>query len=295
MLSKSKPVWNNIKLHYYADIKKEAVTFEIKNALGIGARLVWVLEILAFCEEKGIMPDFKFSYPDSLPEEDYFKKYFHIKNDTAKKKNIITLESTAELGFRKNYNEKLNVDHANSLIQKYLGVNSEVLEEVDCFCTERLNYKNILGVHYRATDKVTEAPLVQYETVLNNILFYLNKYPGTEAIFLSTDDKKFETYLISTASTGKPLVIRDDYFRSENNLPVHYNKKLDKYKINQDAVVNFLLLSKCRGLIKSASLLSDLSVLFNPAIRLVLLNAPYGNKLWFPAKDLLKRVEYPCI
>ncbi len=294
-LSKSKPVWNDVKLRYYTDVKKDSVTFEIKNALGIGARLVWVLEILAFCDAKGIIPNFKFSYYDSPPEDDFFNRYFYIKNFTARQENLIKLESNAELGFTKQCNEALSVEQAHRLIQKYVGVHREILGEVESFCRSKLHYDNVLGVHYRATDKISEAPLVAYEAVLKNIRFYLQKYPATEAIFLSTDDKKFETYLRSTAATGKPLVIRDDYFRSDNNLPVHYNQQLDKYKINQDAVVNFLLLSRCRGLIKSASLLSDLSVLFNPAIRLVMLNAPYGNKLWFPAKDLLKRVDYPCV
>lgn len=294
ILSKRKPVLNSIKLYFYINVKKGPVTFEIRNALGIGARLVWVLEILAFCDENGIIPDFKFSYPDSLPEEDYFKKYFYIKNFTGKKGNLIRLETIGDLGFKNGYNGKLNVEYANSLIRKYLGVNDEVLEEVESFRRKKLQYENVLGIHYRATDKITEAPLVQYEAVFKNILFYLSKYPDTQAVFLSTDDKKFELYLRSVF-TGKPLVVREDYFRSENDTPIHYNRNLDKYRINQDAVVNLLLLSKCQGLIKCSSMLSDLSVLFNPAINLVVLNSPYSKNLWFPAKDLLSRVSYSCI
>jgi hypothetical protein len=36
------------------------------------------LEIIAFCEENNMHPQFRFSYPDSAPDEDYFGCFFAI-------------------------------------------------------------------------------------------------------------------------------------------------------------------------------------------------------------------------
>ena len=151
----------------------------------------------------------------------------------------------------------------------------------------------MLGVHYRGTDKVSEAPYVSYDMVEKNIKFYLDKFPNTDAIFTSSDDNNFISY-IKNSSIECPIIYRDDSYRSNNNIPIHYTNQ-NKYDINRDAIINCLILSRCNALMKTASILSAWSILFNPNLPLIMLNEPVDECKWFPEKMLIDNVLYDSI
>ena len=274
---------------FNANIKNGVMAVEIRNTIGIGARLAWVLEILAFCDEKNLSPQFRFTYPNS--NKDYFKRFFRINDryacadDSVKYVKIFTI---GELDLGKNYDTVLTVESASYLIKKYLVIHEDILQEVDAFCSRYFPDKNILGVHYRGTDKSTEAPAVTYENVEENIKLFLKKFPETSGVFISTDDDHFIRY-IENSAVGDLVVCRDDTFRATDNVAIHFSNQ-NKYDINRDAIVNCLLLSRCQALIKTASILSAWSVLFNPEILLVMLNNPFDR--YFPERALMEKVLY---
>ncbi len=262
---------------------------------GLGSKLEWSLEVMAYCEEKGLEPRIRFSYPPA--GSDYFGSFFFIRGEKESTKTtppFTRIRLIPELGFEKDYDKELTIEWAHRLIDKYLGVKQFVLDEVDQFCREHFAQKTVLGIHYRSTDKVGEAPAVAYDSVTRNIRHYLGLYPQTNAIFISTDDQRFREY-IAGEFTALPVIIREDYFRSDNSSSIHHNKRLDKFEVNKDALINCLLLSRCHALIKSSSFLSDWSKLFNPALPVVLLNKPYEHALWFPASEIAKDVLYQPI
>lgn len=269
------------------NIKKKIFAVEIYSQMGIGANLVWALEIMAYCNEKGLTPQIKFTHPDSKQKEDYFGNYFEIRIPTISYKKIHFAKmrnfNDLNLNTQWNYNEKLNLDLANKLIKKYLIIKTNILVEVEKFQLENFDRKNVLGVHYRGTDKKSEAKQISYETIERNINLYLTKNPKTNCIFISSDDKNFIDY-IENSSVNCPIIYNNDSFRSSNNLPIHTaNNNL--YEINKDAIINCLLLSKCNTLMKTASILSDWSKLFNPNLQLVILSKPFDNYRFFPGKE----------
>lgn len=274
---------------FRSNIDSGVMAVEIKNTIGIGARLSWVLEILVFCEDNNLLPQFKFTYPGS--SKDYFESFFKIRDrplqeyDSIKFVKIYTI---GDLCLGKDYDKVLNVKLATYLIDKYLAVQDNVLHEVDEFCNKYFKNKKVLGVHYRGTDKSTEASSVSYDKVGRNIKFYLDKFPATACVFISSDDDNFISYAKSS-SIGHLVLSRNDTFRSDNNEPVHWSNQ-NKYDINRDAIVNCLLLSRCDALLKTASILSAWSVLFNPELPLVMLNKPFDS--YFPERDLMKSVLY---
>lgn len=179
-----------------ANLKRGLMAVEIKSKHGIGAKLEWVLEILAFCEENALSPQFKFTNPDSNDDENYFESFFrinsHYKQDDPTE--FIEIRSIHDLGLDKNYDTILNIELASYLIDKYLIVKVDVMCEVDEFCAQYFSNKSILGVHYRGTDKKREAPPVTYEMVERNINFYLDKFPKTDSVFVASDDENFITF-----------------------------------------------------------------------------------------------------
>jgi hypothetical protein len=166
-----------------------------------------------------------------------------------------------------------------------------VQDEVLQFCNQHFAGRKVIGVHYRGTDKVGEAPEVPYEKVVRNIQHIRKHYLPEADVFLSTDDNKFAAYLQSQLPTLQ-VIMRKDYQRSDNDQPVHLNNSLDKFEVNRDAIINCLLLSRCDFLLKTSSFLSDISKLYNPSLPVVMLNRPYERAFWFPAREIAKTIAF---
>jgi len=260
---------------------------EIKSCVGLGAKLEWCLEILAYCHEHGLVPQFRFSYPDSKKSEDYFGKFFTLKQIINQDKTVrfTTISSITELDLGKDYDTTLSIELASHLIEKYLGVKEDVMNEVETFCVQHFANKRVLGVHYRGTDKAEESPMVSYDTVRRNIEHYLEFHAQTDSLFISSDDLNFIKNMES-ASVGLPIIYRNDSLRSRDGNSIHKSADTNKYEVNRDAIVNCLLLSRCDALLKTASILSGWSKLFNPKLPVVVLNQPYEQ--WFPERDLIR-------
>lgn len=259
---------------------------EIRSSVGLGAKLEWCLEIMAYCNDNGLLPQFRFSYPDAQQPMDYFGSLFRIRDSQERRARFVKISSIIELDLGKDYDQVLTIGLANYLINKFLVVKEDVVCEVDDFCHQQFGDRRVVGVHYRGTDKVRESPIVAYESVRRNIDHYLGLYPATDRIFVATDDANFLDHL-RNASLGRTIVCRDDSFRSRDGSSIHESSFTNKYEINRDAIVNCLILSRCEALLKTASILSGWSKLFNPRLPVVMLNKPHDEHLWFPERVLV--------
>jgi len=258
---------------------------------GFGSRIVKTLEILFYCDIKGLTPLIKYNYQEKTDKnKDYFKEIFFYKQPVTieeKKIKFTKIRDNDEL-WKIDYNQKLRLDFAKSLFDKYLGINRDVLNEVATFKEQWFQDKKILGVHYRGTDKVGEALLVPKERLLECITQVIENDPVLKIIFLSTDDKEIIDFL-KRSSLPLPLVYRDDSVRSGDGEQFHRKQEVSKSLINRDAIVNCLLLSNCHVLLKTASILSDCSVIFNPSIEVKVMSIPHNNDLtWWPATEINK-------
>jgi len=275
-----------------AQSRKGILAVDIKNHLGIGARLIWCLEILLYSMENNIQPFFRFSYKDSRKDEDYFSAFFQMPLAKEPQQiSYIPVFTIGELGLPQNYNTQLSIESAHELIKKWIVPKKEIAEEAEHFFRKELNGEPSIGVHYRNTDKKSEAPPVSYKNVLLNIELCMKKNPHLKKVFITSDDKEFIDFMKSSSLSAQ-VFSRQDSFRSADGTAIHENAGLDKYEINKDAIINMLILAKCSFIIKTASILSSCSLLFNPAIPFIMLNKPYDKKTWFPESELIKRTAY---
>ena len=229
--------------------------------------------------------------------EDNFGNYFEIRDQPIFNKKIRYAKmrnfNDLNLNLGWDYHGKLNLELADQLLKKYLIIKPNILKEVDDFESKYFTNKTILGVHYRGTDKKSEANQISYKKVEKNIELYLTKYPLTNYVFVSSDDNNFINY-IEKSAINCPIIYNNDSYRSSDDLPIHLAKN-DLYEINKDALINCLLLSRCTTLMKTASILSDWSKLFNPKIQIILLSKPYENFRYFPGKEYYDMVLYHAI
>jgi len=257
------------------------------DAMGLGARIINMLEILLYCDTKGYIPLIKFNYKEKNNTNDYFGELFYYKKEEAiphSKIKYTSINDTSDLVW-KNYDKRLRLNMAKELFDKQLGFNQIIIEEVNAFTEQYFTGKQVLGIHYRGTDKTVEASEVTYENLLNNVRNILADNPVLNLLFISSDDAQVIHYLINS-DLSIPVICREDAIRSETNEPIHLKQDNSKITINRDAIVNCLILSRCTYLLKTASLLSDCSIIFNPDLRVSVINAPYSHATWWPTSEI---------
>jgi len=164
---------------------------------------------------------------------------------------------------------------AARIIKKYIHIKPHISEKIDAFvCQYFLDYYTI-GVHYRGTDKVKEAPKIEYETVFEEIDKQIpqeKKY----VLFIATDEIEF---LEQAKKRYFNRVVAIEAFRSNRDgLGVHFLNK-NNYTIGEEALIDACLLSRCDLLIRTSSNLSLWSTYFNPDLPVVLLNRRYMKTL----------------
>lgn len=166
---------------------------------------------------------------------------------------------------------------AYHLIQKYVRVKAHIQSKVEEFLKEKFDHAWVIGIHYRGTDKFSEAPKVAYEKVEKEILNILQrnllkKGKKKIKIFVATDEQPFLDYMVNKFPN---VIFFEDNIRSTTGHPVHYYS-FQNYKKGEDALLDCLLLSKCDILIRTSSNLSLCASYFNPNLPLINLSYRHG-------------------
>ncbi len=276
---------------------------EMNSWVGLFAHLEWFLEIALHCDRHDLTPCFMSTSPqyvDSARGPDWFSYFFAnlqlSPEDSERIRSgevpICRIEGIRQLGLPENYDRQLNLDVAARLVRKYIGIKRPILEKVDAFFDRYLSGKIVLGVHYRGTDKSAEAPTVSYPEFKRSIDRFLDRNGTFDSLFVSSDEQRFVDFIEAEFSRTLPVFHHDDQERSRNSVAVHRSKRGDRYRKAEEAVLNCLLLSRCNALMKTASVLSGWSKLFNPDLPVILLNPPFGGQLWFPDRDLVAQAVH---
>lgn len=275
----------------------------VKSWVGLFAHMEYFLEMSLHCERHGLTPCFISSSPqyvDSRRGPDWFDYFFINVQLSAGDRDRIArgqvpvcrIEGIRQLGLPEDYDPQLTLEIASFLVRKYIGVKPAVHQRVDAFVERHFHGYSVLGIHYRGTDKHTEAPRVSHAQVRAAIDSLLTRGP-CNALFVSSDEQRFVDFIDGTYGRTVPVFQHDDRERSTTGIAVHRSRSGDRFRKAEEAVINCLLLARCSGLVKTASFLSAWSKLFNPALPVVLLNPPFAGQLWFPDRALESPADDP--
>ena len=162
-------------------------------------------------------------------------------------------------------------ESAAQIIKKYIHIKPHIQQKIDAFAGQYFFDCYTIGIHYRGTDKVKEAPRVEYESVFEEIEKHIpqeKKY----VLFIATDEVDF---LEQARQRYLHRVVAIEARRSNGgDLGVHFVNK-NNYTLGEQALIDACLLSKCDLLIRTSSNLSLWSTYFNPDLPVVLLNQRY--------------------
>ena len=186
--------------------------------------------------------------------------YYFIQDKFINKNSNLYINSDVKFPNKLFGNLYKNSEYFSKLIKKYILIRPEIQDIVNEFIYKNFKNKTIIGLHWRGTDirKAKRRDFVKNGnpgiTSIEIISTYINKFlkacPNA-LIFISTD----EEYNIDCLSSryGKEKILYTDCLRSKDNSPIHLNykstRKLHKYNLGLEVLIDCMILSNCNYLI----------------------------------------------
>jgi hypothetical protein len=263
---------------------------EIANKhVGFFAQMVWCLYIFQHCERHGLIPDIRLTgdaYRDPNRGPNWLDYYFDTCKPMAPDETARRIRYTKKIteweDMGQPFGADMSIDDAARILHKFIRPKSHIGKIVDEFWETCGTDGAVVGIHYRGTDKSSEAPRVSWSHCLATLETHLRDRPDVRAVFVASDEEAFIRF-IARSVKDRPVYWRDDHYRSSDGRPVHTTVgEVGGYEKGEDALVNALLLAKCSTLIRTTSFLSAWASIFNPTLKVILLNKPYEDKIWYP-------------
>ena len=258
-----------------------------------------LIALLKYCELKNLQPVVRFTnplYANHLGGDyDWFRDFFECVREIPS--YIINRLSFSDIRGQGDYHfvrqdDDFSILEAHNLYKNFFRIKPGVIKKAEDFAEMEFS-GDVLGVHYRGTDKKYEAPAVEYSAMEKFIDRVINKI-GQEAaagfrIFVATDDVEFITYLKSTKFNDKILYFGCTELAVDGR-PVHLSPG-DNYRKGVEALSIIYLLSRCTWCVKTASQLSAWAVIFNPNLKIFTPQKPFAHYYHFPDKQMWENRE----
>ena len=277
-----------IRKKFEKQLKKgELNVIFVNEWYGFASRFVRILELLYYCDINGLQLNIR--NHSKLNEDLGWDKLMLIKSGNRKNSDdFIVINDISELPLGIDCNLALTIVKARDLINKYIVFDESVMIEIETFQETYFEGKDVLGIHYRGTDKYLEAESISYADVMDIVQLEIKSSKNAiDAIFVSTDEQAFIEYISKESII--PVIYREDSSRSTDGEIIHRGSEVSDLKaIQKDAMVNMMLLAKCNFLIKSSSCLSDCSLIFNEYLDFKYITQPKNEmRNYWPIFELL--------
>lgn len=249
---------------------------DLKEGL-FGQVLLFVFEVLPYLDERNMMPEWAIRSKlygnrengclviPGLLELNYIPVVSEIRSKNVGLKKLRHY-ATATLGNDWRY--------LNKLLLKYFRIPRRITDRADTFP----NLNQALGLHYRGTDKNKSSSETNYVSEADFMMLaddLLKSLPDVRLIFIASDERQF----IERMREAHP-----DYEILSSGEVVHHKNLIehDNFAKGDHAILDCLLLSRCKYLMKCQSALSGFAKILNPEIEAYRISA---NKLapWAPA------------
>jgi hypothetical protein len=278
--------YQRIKLAIAPYLRGRTVSLEIHNTfIGFFAHLNWCAELLWYCDGRGLRAQMAATSPQYRDPErasNWLSYFFDLAEYTPHVDFRIANFSELCISPRRLANQ--TIERTSELVRRNLPVKQAIAAKVDQFCGEQFRGKKILGVHFRGTDKTSEAPRVSGEAMRETVASYLRANKDVDGIFVASDERSFHEYMRDSFHEIRVIC-------SPSNVDTHFqiDRGSANYLKGEEALIDCLLLSRCSTVIRTASFLSAWASIFNPQLPIVMVNRPYEHALWFPDRVLIGR------
>ena len=207
-------------------------------------------------------------------EKEYIKEQYNNRNVIEERGVFVNQQNPflfcygREQNNAKEFLNSTTVAKYRNCVSKYLAFKPDVLKKVEDFCALNFKNKRIVSLHKRGTDQFSNSGhagemshLLGKDLLRNTLDKYLTTY---DAIFLATDEE--DTYSYLKTEYGDQLISYST-MRSQkgDTRGTHFGHITDtaenKHILGEEAIIDFLLMSRCSYSLCMRSNLSLLSIL----------------------------------
>tara|TARA_X000000950_G_scaffold205530_1_gene247241 strand:- start:17569 stop:18618 length:1050 start_codon:yes stop_codon:yes gene_type:complete len=311
---KTKNFLNHLKLNSFGKKNKKKIFYVIQRSPGSGffSNFVYVLNHLRIAIKFNFIPiidmkNFKTIYNDKYNQKNknawnyYFKDINKYKlNDVYQSQNVIFSSNIIDKKFYfhlDEINDNLELQQEFRKIQKkYIRIHPKILKQANSFFS-KYKKKKILGIHMRGTS-YKNAPKHPFPIPVEmgiKLCNQLMKKYNYEKLFIITEEKKYLKQF--KKNFGNNLIIYNS-FRSELNDAFEvYPRKLHRYKLGLEILIECLIFSKCDGIVSNMTNVSSASIflskkrnqIFNFFLGYNSSNKFIASFLWHIKKSLPRR------
>ena len=262
--------------------------FDIVGAMGFGATLTHILVLLDYCDRRGLTPAIRASNRlyrrDGSRSRDWFGDFFVQTRARIRQRPLLLYAKVqSNDDYPRMFADDIDVERAHYIFNKYVGLASEAACVADVFA--QTNFRGrALGVHYRGTNKVSEAPRVAWEVVVAAVRQAIVDDPAITTIFVASDEPEFVRYL--GQQQLRVALCSYECKAVGANGAAAYLHAADGATKGLEALVTILLLARCDIVVRTPSHLSAWAKILNPDQKVVMLARPYDAVMSFPERPI---------
>lgn len=262
-----------------------------------GQILIWILEATSEIREHQIRPEFRiFSEHYGAPKTyNIFPDVLRLRHQPvaihglpASLTYAIASENDGEivLSLEKIREKAANIfcseqgfQAAHSCLNEYFLLPRKILKKADFHKTK----KNMIGIHFRGTDKVVENTQTNQITQKQLLAFTENliRWKNPSSIYVASDEpefleKMFEKY-------GNIVFFQKALKKNRkprNSVPFRGHPKKRNGQIAREALMDSVMLSRCSIVLQNCSALACFAKIFNPSVTVYRCAAM--KQKWFP-------------
>jgi hypothetical protein len=150
----------------------------------------------------------------------------------------------------------------NFLINKYISIKTDILDIKNCFKKDIIKTENYASVHYRGTDHVVDCEILDKNIYFQNIEKIINDY---DKILICSDEQNFIDEVVLNFGCDK--IVSYPSIRSNSGAPIHYNNENFKYKSGEDVLIESLLMSESKFLMRTVSNVTHFAIFKNENLK----------------------------
>jgi hypothetical protein len=262
--------------------------FDVVGAMGFGATLTHMLVLLDYCDRRGLVPAIRTSNRlyrrEGGRSDDWFGDFFvNLSQGHCKRSPLLYAKVQCNEDYPRLFADKIDVARAHAIFTKYVAITGEAVGIADAFA--KSNFKGrTLGVHYRGTDKLPEAPRVAWELAEAAVREAIATDPEIATMFVTSDEGEFLRWF-AHREFGVEQLSYDWQEVAIGGRAIHVSDG-DRRRKGSEALVTILLLAKCHTVIRTPSHLSAWAKILNPEQEVVMLAKPYESAMYFPDRAI---------
>lgn len=266
--------------------KRGPIGLDVAAPIGMGAMLTRLVLLLRFADQQKTPMDIRFTNPLYASEngENWLPRYFDI-NEMIEDFEGPRFKINNSWDFRMiGLDTFISLADAASIFSRRVRFSDLIERTFHDFITDATMPKETLGIHFRGTDKASEAVPVSQEAMLLAIRRSLEQR-DIRHIFLATDEPSFQKKMTSTFGSSMITCYEQAGVDLQSGGPIHFSAASGGAKAI-DALINIRLLAQCPSIIRTASYMSGWAKVLNPAQEVIMLNKLSTSSHRFPDKEI---------